>query len=161
MFSIHFEEMLLFFTTSRRLTWRECHLLQLVISVYLILLHKKLLYLLILKTSCFTDIARDLTASWWIDDIQLRKRSFVHSICKILAQDCDRLIPMGRDLGRFLIHPAALKAGSAARSDQVAQVFIQLGFERLQGLRLHRLSGQSPLLPACPHEGQVSPYSQS
>lgn len=60
---IPFEEMLSFLTTSMRLTWKECHLFQLVISVYLILLHKKLLYLLILKMPCFTGIARDLTAS--------------------------------------------------------------------------------------------------
>lgn len=35
-------------------------------------------------------------------------------------QDRDRIIPVGRDLGRFLVYPAALEEGSAARSDQVA-----------------------------------------
>jgi len=50
----------------------------------LILLRKKLLYLLILRMSYFTGIARDWTASWWTGHIQFRKRSFIHAISKIL-----------------------------------------------------------------------------
>lgn len=44
-----------------------------------------------------------------------------------------------------------LKAGSAMKSDQVAQGFIHLGLENPQGWRLPNLSGQPHPLPGCSH----------
>lgn len=51
-----------------------------------------------------------------------------------------------------------LKAGAAVRSDQVAQDFIQLGLENLQGRRLDSLSGQPIPLFECPHGERICPY---
>lgn len=43
-----------------------------------------------------------------------------------------------------------LNAGSALRSDNVAQGFVQLGLENLQQWRLHNTSGKPFLMPHCP-----------
>ena len=59
-------------------------------------------------------------------------------------------------MGGTLTGPA--KARPAMRSDQVAQCFIQLGTENLQGWTFHNLCGQSATLLNCPDEEKGFPY---